>query len=313
MATEAPAGLLASGKAFADLSHWRKVGVSGADAFGWLNDLVSADVSGLEPDRAIRSLLLSPTGRIRAEFTVTLPGGLVLVQDPSQPRSIQDLLEPYVLSSDVELRDRTADFALFAFPGRDAAPQMPGTAGSAPSVLGVGADLFAPGEDHDGLRRSLQTTFVLAGGEDVEAWRVRSGLARFGVDALEEDLPQEAGFEGAVSFGKGCYLGQEAVAKVRNLGHPRRLVLRLRAGGPVSPGDPVLVADRVEADPVADPAGGVPPTGDPAGGEPAGGEPVGQVTSVADGVLLARIRWDARQGPFRTPEGVELRPIPASG
>jgi folate-binding protein YgfZ len=103
------------------------------------------------------------------------------------------------------------------------------------------------------------------------------------VDALEEDLPQEAGLADAVSFHKGCYTGQEAVAKVQNLGHPRRLVLHLEAGEPVTRGDR-LVSEGGEA---------------------------GELTSVAhdDGrwVALARVAWASREGSFATQAGVPLR------
>jgi folate-binding protein YgfZ len=277
---------LAIGKAFVDLSFWRKVAISGSDAFAWLNDLVSADISDLAPCGARRSLLLSPTGRIRAEFTVAVPGGnLVLIQDPEQPEGIDALLSKYVLSSDVELEDRTADLALFAFPGVSAPPDTPGTSSSTPSCTGRGADLVGPADDHQSLLGSLSKSYALAGAEALEAWRVVEGIARFGVDALEEDLPQEGGLAGAVSFDKGCFLGQEAVAKVRNLGHPRRVVMHLSAKDPVSPGE------DVEAE----------------------GERVGEVTSVwgAEGRwrLLARIGWDRRESPFRSAGGVPLVPV----
>ncbi len=280
------ADLLAAGKAFVDLSSWRKIAVSGADAVTWLNDLISADIADLGPGRARRSLLLSPTGKVRAEFTVTAPGGtVVLIQDPVQPRSIADLLSPYVLSSDVVLDDRTHELALFAFPGRPNTPESPDTTRSAPSCLGPGADLLTLGEDHDLVRARLLKTFQESGDEALEAWRVGTGLARFGVDGTEDDLPQEAGLGAAVSFDKGCFLGQEAVAKVRNLGHPRRVVMRLRAERALSPGDAV--------------------TG-------TGGVPVGEVTSAAPTaqghMALARIRWDAREGPFAGPGGVTLTP-----
>jgi tRNA-modifying protein YgfZ len=277
--------LLGSGRGFADLSFWRTVAVSGGDAFTWLNDLISADISDLTPGRARRALLLSPTGRVRAEFTVAIPDGiLILIQDPSQPSPIDALLQPYTLSSDVVLEDRTTALALFAFPGRREVPDIPGTAHSAPSCLGVGVDLIAPEEDHDHLAAALATAFTLVGNEAIEEWRVMAGIPRCGVDALEEDLPQECGLEDAVSFDKGCYLGQEAVAKVRNLGHPRRLLLSLEAEEHVSPGDPVEVA----------------------------GVLAGEVSSAAhrDGraFVLARIRWEAREGPFRTSRGAELVP-----
>lgn len=283
---------LRSGKAFVDLSFWRKIALSGADAFGWLNDLVSADISYLGPNRARRALLLSPTGRIRAEFTIAVPGGnLVLLQDPSQPVAIDALLAPYVLSSDVELEDRTDDLALFAFPGRSNPPDTPGTSPSIPSCTGAGADLMALAEDHDFLLGTLSKAYALAGNEDLERWRVIAGIPRFGVDATEEDLPPEGGFGAAVAYDKGCYLGQESVARVRNLGHPRRVVLHLTASERVSPGDPV---------------------------EDAGAE-VGRITSATehggeagDGErwwALAKVRWDAREATLASANGVPLSPV----
>jgi folate-binding protein YgfZ len=283
-----PATLLASGTAFADLSSWRKVGVTGSGAFEWLNDVVTADVSALVPGRACRSLLLSPTGRVRAEFAVARPwDGLVLIQDHRQPRSVMDLLSPYVLSSDVTLEDRTRELGVFAFPGRQEPPDGMGTARSVPSCLGRGSDAVAPGQDLERLRARYGEAFVEATDEDVERWRVAAGIPRFGVDATDDDLPQEAGFAGAVSFDKGCYLGQEAVAKVQNLGHPRRLLMHLRADGPVAPGDVVV----------------------------ANGSDSGRVTSAAasDGgaLVLARVGWTARGSELGTAAGVRLVPADA--
>ena len=104
------------------------------------------------------------------------------------------------------------------------------------------------------------------------------------MDTGDGDLPQEARLEGHVSFDKGCFLGQEAVAKMRNLGHPRRWLAALEGDGKVSPGEPIA----------------------------AGGVETGVVTSVTtvDGVsvALARIRWEHRDRLLRTPSGVELRP-----
>jgi len=121
--------------------------------------------------------------------------------------------------------------------------------------------------------------------DDLEAWRGAAGVPRFGVDATEDDLPQEAGLAGAVSFGKGCYLGQEAVAKVRNLGHPRRVLFHAEANAPVASGDAVVVDGR----------------------------DAGRVTSAATAngrtLAFAQVRWDAREGPFTTPAGVNLRTV----
>jgi folate-binding protein YgfZ len=273
---------LASGRAFADLSSWRKIAVSGREALDWLNSLISADISDLPAGEARRSLLLSPTGRIRAEFTVSArEDEFLLLQDPVQVASIADILSRYVLSADVGLRDRTGEISLFAFPGRSDPPHG-GAEASRPSCLGAGLDLFSPAALQDQLLQTLRRSFALAPEGDVERWRVVRGLPRFGVDALEDDLPQESGLEETVAFDKGCYLGQEAVAKVRNLGHPRRLVLCLASPGPVQRGDMVLSEGR-EA---------------------------GVVTSaVAHGEgssVLARVRWEARDLPLRTSSGVPL-------
>jgi tRNA-modifying protein YgfZ len=281
---------LEAGAAFADLSFWRKVEVSGSDAGAWLQDLVSADLSGMEAGDARRSLLLSPTGRIRAEFSIArVDGGWLLLQDPEQPRPIDASLAPYVLSSDVAVEDVTDALALLAVPGGREPIEAPGARVLAPTCLGGdGFDLIVPIDRYGALVARLGERLALAGNESVEGWRILSGIPRFGVDATEDDLPEEAGLDGAVAFDKGCYLGQEAVAKVRNLGHPRRLVMHLRADGAVSPGDRVFAGD----------------------------EEAGQVTSaVASGnrtVMLARVSWGARGEPLRTEAGTPLAPAQAS-
>jgi tRNA-modifying protein YgfZ len=281
------ADLLRSGEAFADLSGWTKVGLSGADAAAWLDDLVSADLSGLGSGLARRALLLSPTGAIRAEFTVAVHEGTILViQGPGQPRSIGALLAPYVLSSDVVLEDRTDDLSLFALPGESRPPEVPLATPSTPSCTGRGTDLLAPAGDRDRVAGFLSKTLVQVTADDLEAWRISAGFPRVGVDVDPDDLPEEAGLGRAVSYEKGCYLGQEAVAKVRNLGHPRRLVLAFDAAGPAAVGDPIL---RGESE-----AGRITSATDVGGGRTR---------------VLARIRWDARDASLTTGAGVPLRSV----
>jgi folate-binding protein YgfZ len=279
--------LIASGEAFVDLSAWRKVAVSGGDALAWLDNLVSADLGELVPGQARRSLLLSPTGRVRAEFTVAASGGaLHLLQDPAQPNHIGELLSPYVLSSDVILEDRSDQLALLSFPARVEPPDAPAASFSAPSCVGRGGvDLLVSSESRDDLLSALTEDFREATLEDLESWRVNSGISRVGVDALGEDLPQEGGLEEAVSFDKGCFVGQEAVAKVRNLGHPRRVLRRLHAAGSVAAGDRIFHDGR-EA-----------------------GVITSAVAAATGSVALARVRWEMRAGPFRTDRGTDLTPV----
>lgn len=276
---------LRAGRAFADLSSWRKVLVSGDDARSWLNDLLSARLGDLSLGQARRSLLLSPTGRIRADVTVALLAeGFLLIQDPEQPEPIDDLLSPYVLSSAVELEDRTGGLRLVAFPEREA-PRIEAGEGYEPSCLGPGADVVVPlGELRSG--DPAMEGLVEASPEALEAWRIARGAARFPVDLVPESLPQEAGLDHTIEYEKGCFLGQEAVARVRNLGHPPFVVLAVRAEGPVRGGEPV-VAD---------------------GDDPS--REVGRVTSAAslDGhtAVIARVRWNAREQRLTTGSGVAL-------
>ena len=259
-----PSAALADGVAAADLSHLRTVAVGGADASGWLDALLTTDVESMIPGQAQRSLFLSPTGHIRADVTVARTGdGFVLLQEPDQPEPIAGALSIYVLSSAVTLED--VDLALFSVP-RD--PRIPGTLWTArPSPLG-GIIIAFPHGARDEVAGALAATFPLAGVAAVEEHRIRSGVARFPVDLLPTSIPAEAGLDSLlVDTGKGCFPGQESVAKVRNLGHPAFVVKAFRTEAALAPGAELLDD----------------------------GEIVGEVTSAATGAdgtkLIARIRW----------------------
>jgi len=273
-------------RAFAELRGWRLVAVAGTEARGWLHDLVTADVRTLEPGSARRTLLLTPTGRIRADLHLaTHDGGFLLIQDPIQTEAVDAILSPYVLSSDVELDDVSERFAVFAVLGaaedgvasHEVAPDDTGT--WSPSPLGVGAGLVVgAGEPARRLRAALAADLTEASPEAIEWWRVRRGLPRMGVDFGTDALPAEAGLESAIDLTKGCFLGQESVAKVRNLGHPSRAILSVRSDAPMEVGSPVHSGEVV----------------------------VGEVTSVAPDAVthaIVRVRWDAAATPLSTPRG----------
>lgn len=256
--------------------------VGGDDAPSWLGDLVTAEVADLDPGRAARSLLLTPTGRIRADFTIAArEDGFLLLQHPEQPRSVADLLTPYVLSSDVVVEDRTGSVGVLAFPGGEPPPDVSAER-SAPSCLDRGVDLVVAAPTEDVRRAAEAAGFREASEDEVEGWRVEDGSARFPVDLTEASLPHEAGLDRIVDHEKGCFLGQEAIAKVRNLGHPPWLVLAGLAEGTTEAGEGVMAGDRE----------------------------VGAVTSAAtveEGTaVILRVRWDARDHSLRTASGMSL-------
>jgi tRNA-modifying protein YgfZ len=287
---------LEQGRAFVDLCASRKVRVRGSDARAWLGDLITSDVASLKPGASQRSLLLTPTGKIRADLAVGMDRvGYLLLQAPDQPDPVDRLLEKYVLSSEVSLSDVTASFSLYAVPGegnarsvaRDAADLAGGDA-LAPSVLGPGIDIV-PDEgapSRAAVDALVRGGLVEVGAEAVEVWRILRGAVRMGTDFGQDALPAEAGLEGAIDTAKGCFLGQESVARVRNLGHAPSLVRHVVCARAVDAGSPVF----------------------------AGGSRVGEVTSAAvapDGriVALIHVRWDAKAGPWSTQDGVALGSI----
>ncbi len=192
------------GRGFIDRSGDRKLVVRGTDARRWLGDLVTADIATLEPGSSRRSLLLLPTGRIRADLLISRrdDGSFLVLQSPDQPEPASDLLSPYILSSDVELEDVSAQRGALVLTAQNEI------------VTGLHPELPA-------LERELLDRGYLRIGEAAhEAWRVGRGDARMGADFDAGALPAEARLEHAIDFAKGCFLGQESVAKVRNLGHP---------------------------------------------------------------------------------------------
>ena len=238
---------------------WVATRVRGGDAVAWLNDLVTADVDRLRAGEVVRSLLLSSTGRIQADVLIArAPDELLALQSPDQPRALGDLLEPYVLSSDVIL-------------------DTP-----------VGGPILVGGADGWHVAAEPAPSQVVVSPEALEAWRIRRGIARFPVDLDEESLPAEAELdhEPVIDRGKGCYLGQESVAKVRNLGHPTRVVVPATVEGSASAGEGIR----------------------------SGSEVVGVVTSLAGSSAIVRIRWAARRDALETEGGTPLVPAyPPSG
>jgi tRNA-modifying protein YgfZ len=284
-AVEREVDALERGAAYAELEGVVITLVSGHDARAWLNDLVTTEVETLERFVSRPSLLLSPTGRIRASFHVLGLGDrdLALAQPAGQPASIAELLAPYVLSSDVTIS--SSRLRLFAVPGREHPPAWLLDAWR-PSILNGGFDLIVGASDEaalDDVRDRLRDDgLVPAGHDSVQARRIAQGVPAFPTDVDGESLPAEAGWDvpPVTDRTKGCFLGQEAVAKVANLGHPTRIVLPVTADRGARAGEAVL----------------------------ASGIHAGRVTSAYGRSALVRVGWDAREMPLSTASGATLLP-----
>jgi folate-binding protein YgfZ len=229
------------GPAVADRSARAFVGVRGRDAAKLLQSLVSNDIDALEPGSVQLAFVLTPKGRPVADLRIwrEAPEAFVLEAEPELQDAVAAIVRRYRLAARAEIVDDRDRVALLAVA---AGVEVPEGALAAPGLLG--SDVLAPVEVVRALWRSLVADGAHPVGADVyEIVRVEAGEPRFGSEIDEGVLPAETGLvEQAVSFTKGCYVGQEPVARLHYRGHPNRHLRRLESldGALPLPADLVL-------------------------------------------------------------------------
>lgn len=217
---------LAAGEGFVDLSHREVVTITGPDRLTWLHALTTQYFEGLEPGTSTTALLLSPTGHVEhAMYGLDDGETFWLHTEPGAAAALVDWLQKMVFMSRVEIADVTAEYAIVWRPG--AAPAGGPLTRSGADSLG-GHEVFLP-------RAELaEVEGPAAGVWAYEALRIEAGAPRLGLDTDERAIPNELGWLGVgVHLDKGCYRGQETVARVHNLGRPPRRLVRLHLDGSV--------------------------------------------------------------------------------
>ncbi len=211
-----------------DVSHRPVVRISGPDRLGWLHSLSTQHLERLAPGEGAQTLVLSPQGRIEHHLTLTDDGGAIWAHvEPGTAAGLLDFLNSMRFMLRVEAEDVSADYAVLtvlgpATPDRfDIATQAQIRNGGSTDLIVTRASLPAA------VARLRSSGAALAGMWAHEALRIAAGRPRLGLDTDHRTIPHEVGWIGtAVHLNKGCYRGQETVARVHNLGHPpRRLVL----------------------------------------------------------------------------------------
>jgi folate-binding protein YgfZ len=231
----------------------RVVHVRGDDARSWLNGQISNDVRELHGDDARYALTLTVKGRIVSDlWALDEPPGMALVLPEARCQATLERLEKHIIMEDVELAPDPEIEVLTVQGARASELVARGGAFSrtypCPRLGPGGIDLWVPRAEADAALAALrEAARTLGGGTLDEAnWaeaHVALGIPRLGVDFGEDSYPQEAGLgPRALSFSKGCYLGQEVVYMLENRGQlPRRLVqLEAPASVVVEPGMPIL-------------------------------------------------------------------------
>ena len=210
---------LAEGKAWADLSHLSVIAISGEDRLKWLHDLTTQYLVDFGAGTWTSAMVLDPQGHVEYQFNVVDDGtASYLVMDPHFVEGLSAYLNKMRFMLRVEVRDATEDFAVMRAPG-------------VANEIG-GPFALVPRAELDEMKSAFNSTATQVGTWALDAERVAAGRPRHGIDTDFKTIPNELGvLNGAVHMNKGCYRGQETVAKIYNLGKPPRRLVMLHLDG----------------------------------------------------------------------------------
>jgi folate-binding protein YgfZ len=254
---------LTEGCGLLDRSERGKLALTGADAAEFLQGQVSNDVEALAPGQGCYAAFLTPKGKMLGDLRILRLGDeLFLDTERASLQELFNLIMRFKLGREVELHKRTLEHGLLSLIGPDARAVAGATtlggaehdsagaelAGRPVQLVAtdLGVDVICDSAHTDEISAALLTAGAVPVSEAAaEIVRVECGRPRYGVDLDGSVIPQEAGLnERAVSFTKGCYVGQETVARLFYRGKPNRRLRGLRLGAPVERGEPLRFGER---------------------------------------------------------------------
>jgi folate-binding protein YgfZ len=241
-----------------DLSARSRVCVTGADRQRFINGQVTNNVKDLKVGQGCYAALVTAKGKMESDlFIYCLPDELLLDFEPGLTAAVTARLEKYVIADDVQIVDVSALYGMLTVQGprsadviRAAGLQPPATNLNWTSIshanageiycmnnargTAAGFDVFVPTAEHEAMRdRLAQAAAKIEGGfssgDALEIVRIEAGIPRFGVDMDQANLASEAGIEArAISYNKGCYIGQEVISRIRAFGQVSKSLRGLR-------------------------------------------------------------------------------------
>jgi len=241
-----------------DLSFRGRLCLTGADRARFLNGQVTNNVKDLRPGQGCYAALVTAKGKMESDLNIfCLPNELLLDLEPGYAAKVTARLEKYVIADDVQIVDAGAPYGLLSVQGPKAEailrllplliPEKPFsfTTFNDPALgeiylvnhprLGTtGIDLFVPTSALASVMENLVKSVKLVGGclcgwTALEIARIEAGIPRFGIDMDETNLAPEGGIESrAISYSKGCYIGQEVIARIRTYGQVAKSLRSLR-------------------------------------------------------------------------------------
>jgi folate-binding protein YgfZ len=210
---------LEAGSAWADLSHHNIVAISGEDRLKWLHDLTTQFVSDLQPGVWMPNMILDAKGHVEFQFNLVDDGTTTfLVLDPGYSEQLIEYLTKMKFMLRVDVKDASSEFAVLRAPGT-------------PTLIG-GPFALVPRNEVEEMKKTFGGVATQVGTWALDAERVAAHRPRIGFETDHKSIPNEIGvLNGAVHMKKGCYRGQETVAKIYNLGNPPRRLVMLHLDG----------------------------------------------------------------------------------
>ena len=235
-----------------DRSNRGVLRITGPDRLSWLHSLTTQQLEGLAAGAAAQALVLSPNGHVEHHLTLTDDGTATWVHvEPGTAAALAEFLESMKFMLRVEVADVTQDFAVLTVLGPAAGDLVAGLedvqASVNPGSFGT-IDLIVARDQLPEVAGNLRRRGAAAAGMwAFEALRIAAHVPRLGLDTDHRTIPHEVGWiDSAVHLNKGCYRGQETVARVHNLGHPPRRLVFLHLDGSAERlpghGDPLELA-----------------------------------------------------------------------
>ena len=234
------------------LPHRGLLNVAGDDRVPWLQGLVTQDLKSLNPGDSSYGCVLSLKGRVLTDFQVyAAPTALLLTMPRDRVGPVIEHLSKRLVIEEVALQDESESTVTFTVQGPTSAQILgePDTDYSSKVIANtpvrlalrgwtgqLGYDVLVPANRADAVFEAL----VQAGAESVELQsletaRISAGIPRYGMDFDETTIPLEACLGDAIHWNKGCYLGQEVIARMAHRGHTNRELRRLHVNSPEPP------------------------------------------------------------------------------
>ncbi|MCP3100128.1 aminomethyl transferase family protein [Myxococcus sp. K15C18031901] len=243
-----------------DASYRESLRITGEDRASFLHGMVTQEVKNLPEGQATYAALVTVKGAMVADARILKRGAdLLLDLEPGTGAKVREFLEKYLISEDAELHEATGELGLLRLLGPRTAQVLTAALGAPSEPLGHhaarqvtlagqpvwlvgntavephGVDLWVPRAALEAVWKALTAAGADAGlrplgFETLELLRVEAGVPRYGQDMVDTTIPMEANLTGAISYNKGCYIGQEVIARATFRGHMNRKLTGLLLG-----------------------------------------------------------------------------------